>query len=109
MSWLPYGGCVVWMAVTGDFTLHPVVATLPAVIAKCSTVWNPIIFIASDRRLRGVTKALILCRFTVHVHRESSDDRPRVTPGSSPTVDRPRVPVNNKANGRVTGPGAGMM
>lgn len=51
LTWLPYATMALSVTVDSSLHLHPVVATVPVVLAKSSTVYNPIIYIFMNRQV----------------------------------------------------------
>ncbi|GFN78316.1 melanopsin [Plakobranchus ocellatus] len=52
VSWIPYVVIGFAEAFGGGMRLSPLVATIPALIAKASCVWNPIIYVAMNANFR---------------------------------------------------------
>ncbi|XP_067671716.1 parapinopsin-like [Haliotis asinina] len=60
-SWLPYA-IVSFMSAFGDSRdITPLMATLPALVAKCNGLWNPVIYIATNAQFRNAFCELIPC------------------------------------------------
>lgn len=51
LTWLPYAAVALSAVVDSSLHIHPVVATVPVVLAKSSTVYNPIIYIFMNRQV----------------------------------------------------------
>lgn len=51
LTWLPYAAMALSLMVDSSLQLHPMVATVPVVLAKSSTVYNPIIYIFMNRQV----------------------------------------------------------
>ncbi|KAK3601894.1 hypothetical protein CHS0354_041831 [Potamilus streckersoni] len=51
-SWTPY--CIVcFVGIFGDIhVIPPALQTLPAICAKSASVWNPIVYVATNKQLR---------------------------------------------------------
>lgn len=51
LTWLPYAAMALSVMVDSSLHVHPLVATVPVVLAKSSTVYNPIIYIFMNRQV----------------------------------------------------------
>lgn len=51
LTWLPYAAMALSIMVDSNLHIHPMVATVPVVLAKSSTVYNPIIYIFMNRQV----------------------------------------------------------
>lgn len=51
LTWLPYAAVALSAVVDSSLHIHPLVATVPVVLAKSSTVYNPIIYIFMNRQV----------------------------------------------------------
>ena len=54
VSWTPYVFAAMWVTFHGLENTSSSVVLVPAVIAKCSIIWNPIIYIYRNRRYRDI-------------------------------------------------------
>ncbi|XP_067649047.1 rhodopsin-like [Haliotis asinina] len=62
MSWLPYA-VVSFISAFGDPTLiSPLMATIPALVAKSAGLWNPLIYVATNKQFRYGFYAIIPCK-----------------------------------------------
>lgn len=51
LTWLPYAAVALSVVVDSSLRIHPIVATVPVVLAKSSAVYNPIIYIFMNRQV----------------------------------------------------------
>lgn len=51
LTWLPYAAFALTVIIDSNIYINPVIATVPAYLAKCSTVFNPIIYIFMNRQV----------------------------------------------------------
>lgn len=51
LTWLPYAAMALSIMMDSSLHIHPMVATVPVVLAKSSTVYNPIIYIFMNRQV----------------------------------------------------------
>ncbi|XP_060084025.1 melanopsin-B-like [Ylistrum balloti] len=58
VSWLPYSAISLY-AVFDDVTINPVLGMLPALFAKASVIWNPIIYMFINQSYKKVLKEKI--------------------------------------------------
>ncbi|XP_046576929.1 visual pigment-like receptor peropsin [Haliotis rubra] len=62
LSWLPYT-VVSFISAFGDPTLiSPLMATIPALVAKSAGLWNPLIYVATNKQFRYGFYAIIPCK-----------------------------------------------
>ncbi|KAJ8319414.1 hypothetical protein KUTeg_004505 [Tegillarca granosa] len=60
-SWVPYAIVSFWAAF-GDASMIPAIASaLPAILAKSSTIWNPIIYFLTNNQFRSALIRLVPC------------------------------------------------
>lgn len=60
LTWLPYAAMALSGMLDASLHIHPVVATVPVVLAKSSTVYNPIIYIFMNRQVSSLTHSSVL-------------------------------------------------
>ncbi|XP_029011729.1 parapinopsin a [Betta splendens] len=61
LTWLPYASMALAVILDSGLRIDPVVATIPAFLAKSSTVYNPIIYVFMNKQFRGYAVPTILC------------------------------------------------
>lgn len=61
MSWSPYAVVSLWAAFGNPNDISVLAGTLPAVLAKSSIIWNPIIYVATNKQFRHGFFAIIPC------------------------------------------------
>nr|KAG5713825.1 hypothetical protein BaRGS_024452 [Batillaria attramentaria] len=61
ISWVPYAIVSFLETFTARHVVSDVVETFPAIIAKCSAIWNPIIYIATNIQFRRAFFAMCPC------------------------------------------------
>ncbi|KAL4217149.1 hypothetical protein ACF0H5_023603 [Mactra antiquata] len=63
ISWMPYSVVSLWSAF-GDFHNIPLgVQVAPAIFAKCSIIWNPMIYVARHKHFRRGVKHSVPCLY----------------------------------------------
>lgn len=84
-SWLPYA-CVCLLIVAGDPTnISPLAAAIPAYIAKASVIWNPPIYVGSNKMFR-----FYFYEFYVAVVKDQSQDQIAGGAGENNAIDPPQ-------------------
>ncbi|KAJ8319408.1 hypothetical protein KUTeg_004499 [Tegillarca granosa] len=64
ISWTPYAFVSFW-TVFGDTKALPIlVKTLPQLMAKCASVWNPIIYVSTNKQFRSAFFAMFMKQCT---------------------------------------------
>ncbi|XP_060077592.1 visual pigment-like receptor peropsin [Ylistrum balloti] len=58
LSWCPYAIVVIWSAIGDSRDLPNLVVILPALFAKISVIWNPLIYAFRNRELKNSWKAI---------------------------------------------------
>ncbi|XP_046381161.2 parapinopsin-like [Haliotis rufescens] len=61
LSWLPYTIVSFMSAFGAAKIISPLMATVPALVAKCSGLWNPVIYIATNAQFRIALYELLPC------------------------------------------------
>ncbi|XP_021354910.1 melanopsin-like [Mizuhopecten yessoensis] len=61
VSWLPYSGLVFITMFYPYKSIHPVLATVPALFAKSSIIWNPVIYLMTNTTFKRAVVKLIPC------------------------------------------------
>ena len=51
LTWLPYAAFALSVMIDPSLYIDPLIATAPMYLAKCSTVYNPIIYIFMNRQV----------------------------------------------------------
>lgn len=51
LTWLPYAAFALTVIIDSNIYINPVIGTIPAYLAKSSTVFNPIIYIFMNRQV----------------------------------------------------------
>ncbi|XP_062863796.1 pinopsin-like [Trichomycterus rosablanca] len=59
--WLPYAVVSMLVVFLPDLSIAPLLASLPAYLAKTSPVYNPIIFFLAKKQFRDEARKIILC------------------------------------------------
>lgn len=52
VSWMPYAVVSMWAAFGDKENIPPTSTVVPAILAKCSVMWNPVIYVAMNRQFR---------------------------------------------------------
>lgn len=52
ITWTPYAIVAMASAILGDYKISPLLATLPAVIAKSSMLWSSLYFLLTNNIIR---------------------------------------------------------
>uniref|UniRef100_A0AAY4EEN4 G-protein coupled receptors family 1 profile domain-containing protein n=1 Tax=Denticeps clupeoides TaxID=299321 RepID=A0AAY4EEN4_9TELE len=74
LTWLPYASFALSVVIIPDLYINPVIAAVPMYLTKCSTVFNPIIYIFMNRQFRDCTMPYLCCgRNPWASERESSE------------------------------------
>ncbi|XP_076022917.1 parapinopsin-like [Genypterus blacodes] len=60
-TWLPYAAMALAIIIDPSLYIDPVIATLPVIFAKSSTVYNPFIYFFMNRQFRGCAVPMVLC------------------------------------------------
>lgn len=96
LSWAPYAVVSFLGTLYGRRVLSPVAETFPAMAAKCSALWDPLIYLATNQQFRRA--CLVLCPSCVTCFKclDSSDRAPSVT-----ALDVECRPPNAAGNRRV--------
>ncbi|KAK3083389.1 hypothetical protein FSP39_021382 [Pinctada imbricata] len=99
VSWTPYAILSLYVVATGDGDINPVLGTVPAVIAKMSTVWNPIIYISLNKSFKEAWIATFPCCQRVCERRVNPGPAPEEfqPEGKDPEL-RPRGPLADAMN-----------
>ncbi|XP_067672104.1 parapinopsin-like [Haliotis asinina] len=61
LSWLPYTAVSFMSAFGAGDIISPLMATIPALVAKCNGLWNPMIYIATNAQFRNAFYELLPC------------------------------------------------
>ncbi|CAL8337146.1 unnamed protein product [Lota lota] len=61
MGWMPYASMAMLVVYNPDVYISPLVATLPVYLAKCSTLFNPIVYIFLNKQFRSYAVPFLLC------------------------------------------------
>ncbi|NP_001187002.1 parapinopsin [Ictalurus punctatus] len=61
LTWLPYAAFALTVIIDSNIYINPVIGTIPAYLAKSSTVFNPIIYIFMNRQFRDYALPCLLC------------------------------------------------
>ncbi|XP_067095997.1 parapinopsin a [Osmerus mordax] len=61
LTWLPYAAFALSVMFDPSLYIDPLIATAPMYLAKCSTVYNPIIYIFMNRQFRDCAVPFLLC------------------------------------------------
>ncbi|XP_071107209.1 parapinopsin-like [Haliotis cracherodii] len=72
-SWLPYAIVSFMSAFGNSGDITPLMATLPALVAKCSGLWNPVIYIATNAQFRNAFYKLFPCSKMDLVDKDQED------------------------------------
>uniref|UniRef100_A0AAY4EEA6 G-protein coupled receptors family 1 profile domain-containing protein n=1 Tax=Denticeps clupeoides TaxID=299321 RepID=A0AAY4EEA6_9TELE len=60
LTWLPYASFALSVVIIPDLYINPVIAAVPMYLTKCSTVFNPIIYIFMNRQVIFTQATLFL-------------------------------------------------
>nr|ASM47594.1 xenopsin [Leptochiton asellus] len=61
ISWTPYAVVSLWAAIGNPDDISPLAGTLPAILAKSSIIWNPIIYVATNKQFRHAFYEVVPC------------------------------------------------
>lgn len=61
LCWTPYAVVSLWSALGNPSDVSPVAGTVPSLIAKSSVVWNPLIYVLTNKQFRSRFSALFTC------------------------------------------------
>ncbi|XP_034162667.1 parapinopsin a [Pangasianodon hypophthalmus] len=61
LTWLPYAAVALIVIIDSNIYINPVIATIPAYLAKSSNVFNPIIYIFMNRQFRDYALPYLFC------------------------------------------------
>ena len=50
LSWSPYAALALYVIITKNNSIHPVLSMVPVVLAKSSSLWNPYIYFMRDTK-----------------------------------------------------------
>lgn len=69
LCWTPYALVSMWSAFGNPGDISPLAGTIPALIAKSSVVWNPLIYVLTNKQFRTRVGSL----FHIHERNQVSE------------------------------------
>lgn len=58
-SWTPYAFLALYVVITKNNQIHPLLATFPLVLAKCAPIWNPYIYFMRDTKFNHECRKML--------------------------------------------------
>lgn len=58
-SWTPYAFMALYIVITKNKQIHPLLATIPLVLAKCAPIWNPYIYFMRDTKFNHECRKML--------------------------------------------------
>lgn len=60
ICWGPYATFACFAAANPGYAFHPLVAAIPAYLAKSATIYNPIIYVFMNRQVRAIVQFTLI-------------------------------------------------
>ncbi|XP_050391022.1 parapinopsin [Patella vulgata] len=101
-AWTPYTAVSFYAAFGGAHAISPLVGTLPALLAKCAGLLNPIIYVATNKQFRTAFYQLVPCDGVKKTLQKKEDEPDSDDSGDENETKTKKDSKDNKDNKATT-------
>ncbi|CAH1801655.1 unnamed protein product [Owenia fusiformis] len=78
LSWTPYSVVSLWAATGNPRDIPTTAAVIPAILAKSAIVWNPVVYVGMNKKIRDGLIDMLPCK-SIHGETNGTNDSSRTT------------------------------